>query len=116
MDDRDFDPPEFPESRAEYLNRYLRHFHACILIIALGTLVSYFACSLEFLEQHEFHLNRQLQHVRDVREQQSCVLSAISSISRNLTGWAGIDRPHCHLGRDGQYLKRMEWRWPYPPS
>ena len=91
MDDRDFDPPESPESRAEYINRYLRHFHACILIIALGTLVGYLACSLELLEQHESELNRQLQQVRDVREQQSCALSAISSISRNLTGWAGID-------------------------
>ena len=91
MDDRDFDPPESPESRAEYINRYIRHFHACILIIALGTLVGYFACSLELLEQHEAHLSQQLQHVRDVREQQTQVLCAISSISRNLTGWAGID-------------------------
>ena len=89
--DRDLDPPPNPETREEYIERYIRHFHVCILAIALGTLVGYFANSLELLEQHEYQLAQQLQYVRYVRRQQSHTHSALSSISRDLTVWAGVD-------------------------
>ena len=63
----------------------------CILAIALGTLVGYLANSLELLEQHEYQLAQQLSYVRYVREQQSHAHAALSSVSSNITAWAGVD-------------------------
>ena len=91
MDQDPFRSPDEPESREEYIERFFRHFHVCALAIVLSTVVGYFANSLELLEQQEYLLTRQLQHIRNVRQQQSCAFSALSSVSRNLTAWTGVD-------------------------
>ena len=91
MDQDPFEPNEEPETREEYIERFFRHFHVCLLAIVLSTVVGYFANSLELLEQQEYLLTRQLQHIRNVRQQQSCAFSALASVSRNLTAWTGVD-------------------------
>ena len=91
MDQDPFRAPDEPESREEYIERFFRHYHVCLLAIVLSTVVGYFANSLELLEQQEYLLTRQLQHIRNVRQQQSCAFSALASVSRNLTAWTGVD-------------------------